>query len=149
MKRIIPGFFKLVVVCLVLAAPMVLRAQDNAQALGMLPSVQFKGRMVKLSKSATQLLGVVADKVRRNPTTKLAVIGHGASSKGDQQLSWDRVNAVIRFLNEKEGISEERFIFRYGQPGDVQIVDLEDGTNEEGSNMVPAPHPNLRTIQRR
>jgi hypothetical protein len=164
----IPGLLKMFVACRVLAAPMMLatpimlavlmvlstpmvsRAQDAGQTLGTLPSVQFKGRMVKLSKPAMQLLSDVADNVRRNPTSKLLVRGYGESSKGGQQLSWDRVNAVITYLVEKQGISEDRFIFRYGQPGgDTQVVDLLDGTNQEGPHTVPAPHPNLRTIQRR
>ena len=72
-------------------------------------------------------------------------IGYCASSKSEQQLSWDRVNAVINYLVEKEGISADRFIFKYGQEGgDCNTVDLRDGTQEEGPNTVPAPHPNLR-----
>jgi OOP family OmpA-OmpF porin len=52
---------------------------------------------------------------------------------------------VINYLVEKEGISSDRFIFRYGQSGgDENTVDLKDGSNEEGPNTVPAPHPNLR-----
>jgi OmpA-OmpF porin, OOP family len=44
---------------------------------------------------------------------------------------------------ERQGISEDRFIFDYGTEGDVNTVDLM-GTTEEGPNTVPAPHPNLR-----
>ena len=113
--------------------------------VGDLPSITFKGRSVTLSKDAQALLASTAEKLRNSPTCKIAVIGYGESSKAAQQLSWDRVNAVINYLVEKEGISSDRFIFRYGQSGgEENTVDLKDGTGEEGPNTVPAPHPNLR-----
>jgi outer membrane protein OmpA-like peptidoglycan-associated protein len=113
--------------------------------IGDLPSISFKGRSVTLSKDAQALLASTAEKLRNSPNCKIAVIGYGESSKAAQQLSWDRVNAVINYLVEKEGISSDRFIFRYGQGnGDENTVDLRDATGEEGPNAVPAPHPNLR-----
>jgi outer membrane protein OmpA-like peptidoglycan-associated protein len=112
--------------------------------IGDLPSITFKGRSVTLSKDAKALLASTAEKLRNNPNCKIAVIGYGESSKAAQQLSWDRVNSVINYLVEKEGISSDRFIFRYGQSGgEENTVDLKDGTGEEGPNTVPAPHPNL------
>jgi outer membrane protein OmpA-like peptidoglycan-associated protein len=113
--------------------------------IGDLPSITFSGRTVTLSNDAKALLASVAQKMRNSPACKVAVIGYGESSKAAQQLSWDRVNAVINYLVEKEGISSDRFIFRYGQgEGAENTVDLKDATNEEGPNTVPAPHPNLR-----
>ncbi len=113
--------------------------------IGDLPSITFKGRSVTLSKDNKALLAGTAEKLRNSPNCKIAVIGYGESSKAAQQLSWDRVNAVINYLVEKEGISSDRFIFRYGQSGgEENTVDLKDGTGEEGPNTVPAPHPNLR-----
>jgi len=114
-------------------------------SIGDLPSITFKGRTVTLSKDNKALLATAAEKMRNNPNCKVAVIGYGESSKAAQQLSWDRVNAVINYLVEKEGISSDRFIFRYGQSGgEENTVDLKDATGEEGPNTVPAPHPNLR-----
>jgi outer membrane protein OmpA-like peptidoglycan-associated protein len=113
--------------------------------IGDLPSIVFKGRSVTLSKDGKALAAVIADKMRNNPGCKVAVIGYGESSKSAQQLSWDRVNEVIKYLVEKEGINSDRFIFRYGQVGgDENTIDVKDGTGEEGPNTVPAPHPNLR-----
>jgi len=113
--------------------------------VGDLPSITFKGRSVVLSKDAQALLASTADKLKNSPNCKVAVIGYGESSKAAQQLSWDRVNAVINYLIEKEGLNADRFIFRYGQTGgEESTVDLKDGTGEEGPNNVPAPHPNLR-----
>ncbi|GGB22776.1 OmpA family protein [Puia dinghuensis] len=113
--------------------------------IGDLPSITFKGRSVNLTKEHKQLLSTVAQKMKDNPNCRVAVIGYGESSKAAQQLSWDRVNAVINYLVEKEGISSDRFIFRYGQSGgEENTIDLKDATGEEGPNTVPAPHPNLR-----
>lgn len=114
-------------------------------SIGDLPSITFKGRSVTLSKDGQALLATVAEKMRNNPNCKVAVIGYGESSKSAQQLSWDRVNEVIKYLVEKEGINSDRFIFRYGQSGgEENTIDLKDATGEEGPNTVPAPHPNLR-----
>lgn len=113
-------------------------------SIGDLPSITFKGRVVSLTKDAKALLASIAEKMRNNPNCKVAVVGYGESNKSAQQLSWDRVNEVIKYLVEKEGISADRFIFRYGQTnGDENTIDLKDGTGEEGPNTVPAPHPNL------
>ncbi|HEV3222839.1 MAG TPA: hypothetical protein VGZ90_08180 [Puia sp.] len=113
--------------------------------IGDLPSIVFKGRSVTLSKDGMALASTIAEKMRNNPGCKVAVIGYGETSKTAQQLSWDRVNEVIKYLVEKEGINSDRFIFRYGQTGgDENTIDVKDGTGEEGPNTVPAPHPNLR-----
>ncbi len=113
--------------------------------IGDLPSITFSGRSVTLSRDARSLLASVAQKLRDNSECKIAVVGYCSSSKSQQQLSWDRVNSVINYLIEKEGIGSDRFIFKYGQEGgDCNTVDLRDGTQEEGPTTVPAPHPNLR-----
>jgi hypothetical protein len=111
--------------------------------IGGLPSIQFKGN-AKLSKDNEAVLAAAAAKINANPSCKVKVIGYGASSKSAQQLSWERVNAVMKYLVEKQGISESRLVFNYGQDGDVNTVDLL-GTTEDGPNNVPAPHPNLKT----
>lgn len=114
--------------------------------LGTLPSVTFKGRTVRISKDQEALLSDVANRMRQNPDCKVVVTGHAEASKASEQLSWDRVNAVISNLTEKEGISGDRFIFQYsGVPGDIHSVDLRTATDaDQGPNMVPPPHPNLR-----
>jgi outer membrane protein OmpA-like peptidoglycan-associated protein len=118
------------------------RSQCN---IGDLPSISFSGRSVSLNNDAKAVLASVSEKIRNNPNCRIAVIGYGESSKSAQQLSWDRVNAVINYLVEQEGISADRFIFKYGEGGgDPNTVDLRDGTAEDGPNAVPAPHPNLR-----
>ena len=113
--------------------------------VGDLPSITFKGRSVSLNNDAKALLAGAAQRIRDNSECKIAVVGYCASNKAEQQVSWDRVNAVINYLVEKEGVSADRFIFKYGQEGgDCNTVDLRDGSREEGPTTVPAPHPNLR-----
>jgi OOP family OmpA-OmpF porin len=112
--------------------------------IGGLPSVQFKNGSAKLSKAAESVLANAAATIKANPNCNIRVIGYGASSKAAQQMSWERVNAVIKYLTERQGISESRLLFQYGQDGDANTVDLQ-GTTETGPTMVPAPHPNLKS----
>ncbi len=109
-----------------------------------LPSVQFRSGAIALSNDAKAVLNTAAAQIRANENCRVRVVGYGASDKRAQQLSWDRVNAVIRYMVEQQGISENRFIFSYGaEGGDANTVDLQP-TTEEGPNTVPAPHPNLK-----
>lgn len=114
--------------------------------MGAVPSISFTKGSAKLSKDAEALLAAAADRLKNNPNCKLVVTSYAEASKSSQQLSWDRVNTVINYLFEKQGISSERFVFKYGQAdGDLNTVDISatlDST--EGPNTVPAPHPNLR-----
>jgi len=113
--------------------------------IGDLPSVSFSGRSGALTNDARAVLASAAEKVRNNPNCKIAVVGYGESSKSAQQLSWDRVNTVINYFVEKEGISVDRFVFKYGEAGgDPNTVDLREAGADETPNSVPAPHPNLR-----
>lgn len=117
--------------------------RGTACGISSLPSVQFKAGSASLSKDAQAVLTSAADQIKANPTCKIRVTSHGASDKRAQQLSWDRVNAVIRYMVERQGIAEDRFIFDYGTEGDANTVDLM-GTTDDGPNTVPAPHPNLK-----
>lgn len=121
-----------------------------AQKMGALPSVAFKPNSNMLSEDAKAVLATVASRMRNNPECKVVVVGYCSSSKKQQQLSWDHVNAVITYLAEKEGVNADRFIFNYGQDGgDCNTVDLRAANEgEEGPNMVPAPHPNLQKKSR-
>jgi hypothetical protein len=115
--------------------------------MGNIPSVTFGKASAKLSKEAESLLASTADRLKNNPACKVFITGYAQASKASQQLSWDRVNAVITYLTEKQGIAADRLINKYGQTeGDINVIDLSaTGENIEGPNTVPAPHPNLRT----
>jgi outer membrane protein OmpA-like peptidoglycan-associated protein len=115
-------------------------------AISNLPSVSFKPGATSLTKESQAALAAAADLMKNNPNCKIVVTGYGEPSKSSQQLSWDRVNSVINYMVDKQGISADRFVFRYGQTeGDPNTVDLRPaGSGDEGPNSVPAPHPNLR-----
>lgn len=115
--------------------------------MGNIPSVSFTKGSAKLSKEAESILASTADRLKNNPVCKVFITGYAEGSKASQQLSWDRVNAVITYLSEKQGIAADRLINKYGQAdGDVNVIDLSaTSENIDGPNTVPAPHPNLRS----
>ena len=115
--------------------------------IGDLPSISFNAKVYKVSGDAEAVLANVAERLRQNPNCKIVVTSYTCEpSKSSQQLSWDRVNVVINYLVEKQGISSDRLIFKYGEVGgDCNTVDLRSAdAGDEGPNTVPAPHPNLR-----
>jgi outer membrane protein OmpA-like peptidoglycan-associated protein len=119
---------------------------DCSVSLGALPSVTFTKNSVRLSTDAQKLLAIVADRMRNSPGCNVVVTGYCAGNKVEQQRSWDRVNAIINYLIEKEGVSGDRLIFKYGEEGgDCDTVDIRAANpGEEGPNQVPAPHPQLQ-----
>lgn len=112
---------------------------DCATQLGALPSVTYTGNSIVLSNDAKGLLASVAARMRQNPECNVVVTGYCASSKPQQQRSYDRVNAIINYLVESEGISAERFFWNYGQEGgDCNTVDLRAASNDEqGQRGIP------------
>ena len=89
----------------------------------------------------------VANQLRQSPDCKVVVTGHAQASKASEQLAWDRANAVITYLTEKQGVSADRLLFQYsGVPGDINSVYLRAATDADSGlpNTTPPPHPNLR-----
>lgn len=124
-----------------------LRKGASDCGIGDLPSISFNAKAFRLSKDAEAVLANVAERLRQNPNCRVVVTSYSCEpSKSSQQLSWDRVNVVINYLVEKQGISSDRLIFKYGEMGgDCNTVDLRSAEiGDEGPNTVPAPHPNLR-----
>ena len=120
---------------------------ECATSLGTLPSVMFTSNTATgLSNDAKALLASVAARLRQSPTCRIVVTSYCSSTKAQQQRSWDRVNAVINYMVDKEGISADRFYWNYGQEGgDCNTVDLRAASDADMSmqTTVPAPHPNL------
>ena len=112
-----------------------------------LPSIVFKSGGASLSRDNIRLLDAVATQMKDNPSCKVKVLGHPEANKSSQQKAYDRVDAIIKYLVEKQGISENRFIFAYDAGnGDSKTIDLQ-GTTEAGPNTVPAPAPHLKGKQ--
>lgn len=79
------------------------------------------------------------------PSCKVVISGNGGGSKVEQQLSWDRVNAVIEYMSEKNNIDRNRFIFQYqsAEPGKNEVLFRAAAEGEDGPASVPPPHPDL------
>ena len=129
---------------------------EKANCEGRLPSILYpalkavtpikpRSNAATLQPDGIKALQSVAAQLKERPDCKLKVSGHASADKMSQQLSWDRVNAIIRYLVEKTGISNNRLIFEYGTEGDPNTVDLMF-TSEDGPTSVPQPHPQFRTI---
>jgi len=108
-------------------------------------SVTFENNAAKIRPSMQAMLATLAAQMQANPTCKVVITGAGNTSKIAQQRSWDRVNAIIEYMSEKHGIDRNRFIFQYGQAGDVNTVMYRSAmSGEEGPANVAPPFPNLR-----
>lgn len=108
-------------------------------------SIQFSASGAKLSSGSMGQLNSLASSMRSNPNCKAVIIGNGSGSKIEQQRSWDRVNSVINYMVDKQGIDRDRFIFQYGNSGDANSVEYRAaGPGEEGPSNTPPPFPNLR-----
>lgn len=109
-------------------------------------SIAFGAGSAKLSSGAMSQLNSLANSLRSNPNCKAVISGNGNGSKIEQQRSWDRVNSVINYMVDKQGIDRDRFIFQYGNggadPNSVEYRAADPG--QEGPSNTPPPFPNLR-----
>ncbi|MBZ4189859.1 OmpA family protein [Niabella beijingensis] len=105
-----------------------------------LPAVSFKASSTQISSDNEAILASVANTLRTNTGCKVVVKGgYCGDNQQNLQLSWRRVNAVISYLVQEQGISGDRFIFKYNQPGsDCGIVELQSGApGEPGGGVIP------------
>jgi hypothetical protein len=116
-----------------------------AALLGALPSVTFTSNTTTtLTTDAKGLLASIAARLRQNPECKVVVTSYCSSTKQQQQRAWDRVNQIIRYLVETEGISSDRFYWQIGQEGgDCNTVDFRAATDEDAALPTTVPNPNL------
>ena len=90
-------------------------------------------------------LSTLAAQMQANPNCKVVIMGGGSGSKIKEQHSWEHVNAVIEFMSDKKNISRNRFIFKYGEAGDENIVTYRSANvDESGDSNVPPPHPDIK-----
>ena len=91
-------------------------------------------------------LATLAAQMQAAPNCKVVILGGGSGSKVKEQRSWEHVNAVIEYMNEKNNLPRERFIFKYGEAGEENMVTFRAANiDENGPDNVPPPHPNLNT----
>ncbi|MGZ8536990.1 MAG: OmpA family protein [Flavisolibacter sp.] len=141
------GVGKCPIICPDSTCPGWMKTSPCADALGSLPSVTFgSNTSVAVSSDAQSLLASIAARLRQNPDCRVVVTSYCSSTKAEQQRSWDRVNVIINYLVDKEGISQDRFYWQIGQEGgDCNTVDFRAATDQDTGlpTTVPAPHPNL------
>jgi outer membrane protein OmpA-like peptidoglycan-associated protein len=90
-----------------------------------LPSINFVGNSTALSAEAKALVGSVASSLRGNPECKMIVCGSAAKSKSGQALGQKRVDAIVKYLVEVQGISADRVVAQYDcHEGDPSVVEL-------------------------
>ena len=78
-------------------------------AIGDLPSISFKGKATTtLSKDQRMMLASVASKLKANSGCSIIITGHPMTSKASQNICNKRVDAIKKYLIEKEGISSDR-----------------------------------------
>lgn len=99
----------------------------------------------KINKGIETQLTVLAAQMQANPNCKVVITGGGGGSKAKEQRSWEHVNAVIEYMGDKHSISRDRFIFKYGENENENIVQCRPAdVDEPGDSNVPPPHPNLK-----
>ncbi len=90
-----------------------------------LPSINFTGNSTILSAEGKALCGSVASSLRGNPECKMIVCGSAAKSKSGQALGQKRVDAIVKYLVEVQGISADRVVAQYDcHEGDPSVVEL-------------------------
>lgn len=108
-------------------------------------TLYFSPGSCTLSAASKASLGILADQMSANPSFRVVVTGTTGGSKPLQQLSWDRVTAVISFMSEQRYIDRNRFIFQYegtGAENTVNYAVAQEG--QEGPSNVASPHPDLQ-----
>ncbi len=110
-------------------------------SISQLPSISFKTGSSFLSKKAIDTLRDVSKQLIRNPRCNLIVAGFNniANSLKKRQIGWNRVHTVIKYLIEKEGISENRILFVDRQQEYNNSVDLYP-TLDTGTSTQPFPN---------
>ncbi|MBK7764012.1 MAG: hypothetical protein IPI46_11790 [Bacteroidetes bacterium] len=99
---------------------------------------------MKLSSEAKAALSILANDMRANPTCRVVIIGNGNENKLEEQRSWDRVNNIINYMRDNQGIDGERFIFRFGESGEPGTVSYRPAAEGESGEATVAPkHPEL------
>lgn len=105
----------------------------------------FPEKSNKINKGMEAQLATLAAQMQANPLCKVVIMGGGTGSKVKEQKSWEHVNAVIEHMSEKHSMGRDKFIFKYGEAGDENIVTYRPANvDENGDSNVPPPHPDIR-----
>jgi hypothetical protein len=90
-------------------------------------------------------LALLASQMQTYSNCKVVITGGGSGSKAKEQHAWENVDAVIQYMSDKHQIGRDRFIFKYGEIGDENIVSYRGANStESGKGDVPPPHPEIK-----
>lgn len=108
-------------------------------------AILFPENSNKINKGMQVQLATLAAQMQANPLCKVVIMGGGSGSKIKEQKSWEHVNAIIEYMSDKNSISRDRFIFKYGEAGEENVVTFRPANIDEGGDSnVPPPHPDIR-----
>lgn len=123
------------------------------------PSVHFDKDRYDIKPEFYAHLSILADKMVSCPDMMISATGmtdKDDNDKYNEQLSWNRVNAVIDYLNKNYGIDRNRFIVGYegesnaegssnaAQYRERKVSLTQAGPNDKGSSNPAAPHPGIK-----
>lgn len=119
-----------------------------------LPSITFDKDRYGLSSNNVPNLQTIGEKMQKCPDMKLVVNGindrNNKNGKYNEQLSYNRAMEVATYLEERFGISRDRFIVRYNLDGtgdveaDRAVMFRFAQEGEMGASNPPSPHPGLK-----
>lgn len=119
-----------------------------------LPSVTFDKDRYGLSSNNVPSLQTIGEKMQKCPDMKLVVNGindrNSKNGKYNEQLSYNRAMEVATYLEERFGVSRDRFIIRYNLDGtgdmdaDRAVMFRTAQEGEMGASNPPSPHPGLK-----
>lgn len=89
-----------------------------------IPSIPFVGKNVRVTEEHKQLLAHIATVIKDNPDYYFSLTGY-CTGKYQIQQSALRINSIVRYLVDKEGISPRRFEKKDdARVGDCQTIDF-------------------------
>ncbi|HTN45351.1 MAG TPA: hypothetical protein VL098_03325 [Flavipsychrobacter sp.] len=107
-------------------------------------AVAFKSGSELTTEIKNQLHSLAED-LRAFPDCRVVVQGNGSTTKGVQQLGWERATNIITFLNDTENISRDRLIIMIGGAGDDSEATYRAASDgETGPASIPPPYPQSR-----
>lgn len=119
-----------------------------------LPSVTFDKDRFGLNSNSAVALQSIGEKMQKCPDMKLVVNGindrNNKNGKYNEQLSYNRAMEVATYLEERFGVSRDRFIVRYNLEGtgdadaDRAVMFRNGQEGETGASNPPSPHPGLK-----
>lgn len=119
-----------------------------------LPSVTFEKDRFGLNSNSAVALQSIGEKMQKCPDMKLVVNGindrNNKNGKYNEQLSYNRAMEVATYIEERFGVSRDRFIVRYNLEGtgdaeaDRAVMFRNAQEGETGASNPPSPHPGLR-----